>query len=127
MYYYYNKKSNSVCGTNIEVNKPELVSITEEEHNEYISKMKQRYTASWVNGKFVYTPHTKTQEEITKELRKKREPLLKAFDIYKSNVDYGIITETDSQHNKIVAWYNKILDLNEDAINNPPSEITKYI
>lgn len=127
MYYYYNKKSNIVCCTNKEVNKPELIPITEEEHNEYISKLKQRYTASWVDGKFVYTAHVKTQEEILKELRKKRAPLLKAFDIYKSNVSYGTVAETDSQHSKITTWYNAILNLDESAINNPPSEITRYL
>ena len=59
------------------------------------------------------------------ELRQKREPLLQAFDIYKSNVSYGI--ETDNNREEIVVWYKAILDLEESAIDNPPIEIRRYM
>lgn len=59
------------------------------------------------------------------ELRAKREPLLQAFDVYKSNVSYGI--EADVNRVEIITWYNSILDLDEEAINNPPIEIRRYM
>lgn len=59
------------------------------------------------------------------ELRALRKPLLQAFDIYKSNVSYGI--ETDNNREEIIAWYNAILDLDENAIYNPPIEIRRYM
>ena len=74
-----------------------------------------------------------TQDELNKkqdELRSQRAPLLKAFDIYKSNVNYGIIQETEVRKNIIIEWYNKILDLNEDYITkeeNIPYEILYYL
>lgn len=59
------------------------------------------------------------------ELRAKREPLLQAFDIYKSNVSYGIVA--DINRVEIITWYNSILDLDEETINNPPQEIRRYM
>ena len=59
--------------------------------------------------------------------RQLRSPILKAFDIYKSNVYYGVITETETQHTEILQWYQQLLDLNEDAIKNVPSAIAKYL
>lgn len=60
-------------------------------------------------------------------LRTLRAPLLDAFDIYKSNIYYGIITETDKQHAAIVAWYHDLCDLKESAISEPPAGIRKYL
>lgn len=60
-------------------------------------------------------------------LRTLRAPLLDAFDVYKSNVYYGIITETDEQHAEIVAWYHDLCDLKESAIAAPPVGIRKYL
>ena len=60
-------------------------------------------------------------------LRTLRAPLLDAFDIYKSNVYYGIIPETDEQHAAIVAWYHDLCDLKESAISEPPAGIRKYL
>lgn len=58
-------------------------------------------------------------------IRSIRESLLNAFDIYKTNVSYGV--ENDENHDQIVAWYRLILDLDENAINNPPEEIKRYL
>ena len=60
-------------------------------------------------------------------LRKQRERLLKAFDIYKTNVKYGIEQESEEQHTEIVVWYQKCLDLDYEAINNPPVEVVRYL
>lgn len=60
-------------------------------------------------------------------LRKKREKVFKAFDIYKQNVNYGILTESNEQHEAITLWYRKCLDLDYEAINNIPVEIEVYL
>lgn len=71
-------------------------------------------------------------EELVKErdlstLRQKRESLLKAFDIYKSNLIVGAISLSDAEKQQVIDWYNFILDLDEEAINNPPDVISKYL
>lgn len=60
-------------------------------------------------------------------LRFKREPLLKAFDIYKTNLIVGVISLSDEEKQQVINWYNLILDLNEGAIKNPPDVISKYL
>ena len=60
-------------------------------------------------------------------LRNQRAKLFKAFDIYKSNVEYGVIEETQETHDLITTWYLACLDLDYQAINNPPSEIVRYL
>lgn len=59
--------------------------------------------------------------------RSLREPILKAFDIYKSNVYYGIITETEEERTKILAWYQDLLDLKESALGNVPKKVEEYL
>ena len=56
-----------------------------------------------------------------------RSPLLAAFDIYKSNVAYGVIQENDALHKEIIAWYQALLELDEDAFVHVPKEITRYV
>ena len=60
-------------------------------------------------------------------LRKQRAIIFKAFDIYKSNVEYGVIEESEETHNEIVSWYQLCLDLDYDAINNVPHEVSRYL
>ena len=60
-------------------------------------------------------------------LRQKREKLFKAFDIYKSNIEYGLITETDEAHQRIASWYLLTLDLDYNAITNYPPELDRYL
>ena len=60
-------------------------------------------------------------------LRNQRARLFKAFDIYKSNVEYGVIPETQETHDLITSWYLSCLELDYQAINNPPSEIIRYL
>lgn len=61
------------------------------------------------------------------ELRAKRQPLLIAFDKYKSNVVYGVEFETEEQRLLIIEWYNAILNLSEYAIENIPDRIKYYL
>lgn len=60
-------------------------------------------------------------------LRTLREPLLAAFDIYKQNVNYGILTETAEERETILAWYRDLCDLKESAIREVPARIKKYV
>lgn len=60
-------------------------------------------------------------------LRAKRKRLFKAFDIYKQNVAYHLIIESEERHNEIITWYSQCLDLNANAINNYPNEIKPYM
>ena len=60
-------------------------------------------------------------------LRNKRTRLFKAFDILKENINFGIDTITNERKEEILTWYHKCLDLDFDALNNPPSELEKYL
>lgn len=60
-------------------------------------------------------------------LRAKRAKAFAAFDIYKDNVNYGLIEETEEEHRMIVTWYMGCLDLIPEYINNIPSVIKKYL
>lgn len=67
------------------------------------------------------------QQEKNKELRRLREPLLIAFDKYKSNVNYGVEFESEEQREKIIAWYRLLLELNEFAFENVPDRVKYYL
>lgn len=60
-------------------------------------------------------------------LRARRKQNLRAFDIYKSNVEYGIEYETAEEHDEIIAWYRGNLDLVQADIERVPERIAKYI
>ena len=71
-------------------------------------------------------------------LRELRKPLLQAFDIYKSNVYYGVVAETEEEHAEVLAWYAALLDIGntnakartmtaEGAIQNVPAGIRRYL
>lgn len=69
-----------------------------------------------------------------KQARQMREPLLKAFDIYKTNVSYGIETESETERDEILAWYNALLNLpstvtanREVALPETPEKIRYYL
>lgn len=79
-------------------------------------------------GRFIEDTNLKKEGEQTPEmLRQKRKKLFKAFDIYKTNVGYKLIAETKDRHGEIVEWYQKALDLDEEAINNYPEELNQYL
>ena len=66
-------------------------------------------------------------EEVLEAKRQLRKPILEAFDVYKSNLYYGVITETETEHYQILYWYQLLLDLDEYALENVPPTIAKYI
>lgn len=60
-------------------------------------------------------------------LRAKRKRAFQAFDIYKSNVEYGVITETEQEHEAIMRWYLSCLELDQSAIENIPDKVGRYM
>lgn len=85
-----------------------------------------------VNGQIVEVGYTEEKlnelEEIKlNELRSQRAPLLQAFDKYRSAVTYGIVTETETEHTKIVNWYNSILDLKNLDLELVPEKVKYYL
>lgn len=69
----------------------------------------------------------KNTNEYKNLLRAKRKPLLEAFDIHKTNVNYGICPENEEQRALILEWYYKLLELDEEAINNVPEHIKRFL
>jgi uncharacterized protein YuzE len=67
------------------------------------------------------------EKERIEKLRRLREPLLVAFDKYKSNVVYGVEIENEKQRLSIIEWYNAIKNLSENAIENIPDKIKYYL
>lgn len=66
-------------------------------------------------------------EEKLNLLRGVRKRLLTAFDVYKSNVSFGIIEQTEVEKEIAKKWYEKLLDLEESAFTEVPSQIKKYL
>ena len=60
-------------------------------------------------------------------LRMERERLFKAFDIYKANVRYGVVGESEEEHTLITEWYRKALDLDANAIKDYPVALNRYL
>lgn len=136
MFWYYLQNINHVWGTNDESIVPEnAIKLTNEQYEEYIYKIENGYDANFevINNSVIITYSIKENwENIQKEhelnvLRNEREPLLIAFDKYKTNVNYGIAIETEETRKIIIEWYNKMLDLDKTAFNNIPIEIKYYL
>ncbi len=68
-----------------------------------------------------------TNEFLPMAKRTVRFDLLRAFDIYKSNVSYGIIIENDTEKQEVIEWYKNLLDLNDCAFEHIPIKIKKYL
>lgn len=79
----------------------------------------------YVDGKLSYDTEGVKSKRIA-NLRIKRQALLVAFDKYKTNVLLGL-EGTTTLSDDILIWYHAILDLDEDAINNPPERILYYL
>lgn len=60
-------------------------------------------------------------------LRMERERLFKAFDIYKANVRYGVVGESEEEHTRITEWYRKALNLDANAIRDYPVALNRYL
>lgn len=100
-----------------------IVEVSKEDIDKIIDEF---WAYKFVDGKFVKDGNL-IKEHGLNLLRDKRTTLLSAFDIYKSNLIVGILNPTEEEKEEILNWYNRILDLDEDAINNVPSLISKYL
>ena len=60
-------------------------------------------------------------------IRQLRKPLLEAFDVYKSNVAYGVEQETSTEHISIMQWYQDLLDKKPNALEDIPLKIQRYL
>lgn len=100
-----------------------IVEVSKEDVDKIIDEI---WAYKFVDGKFVKDENL-IKEHCLNLLRDKRATLLSAFDIYKSNLIVGILNPTEEEKEEILNWYNRILDLDEDAINNVPSLISKYL
>lgn len=74
----------------------------------------------------LYVDEQSRQEYEKDKLREARKQELLAFDRYKTNVLLGI-DEDVKVSDEIVLWYRKVLDLDIDAIYNPPARIQYYL
>ena len=66
-------------------------------------------------------------KEASVAYRQLRKPLLEAFDIYKSNIAYGVCNESEAEHAEVMEWYKRLLDLDEVALTNVPQNVKQYI
>ena len=64
-------------------------------------------------------------------LRKEREKLFTAFNTYCTMKNSNCLPVTyatnNIEHEEILEWYSQILDLNEEAIFNPPTQIRYFL
>lgn len=60
-------------------------------------------------------------------IRQLRKPLLEIFDIYKSNISYGVETETAEERAEIIDWYKRLLDKDKSALVIIPDKIKRYL
>ena len=132
MRYYLNKNTKRVLISKHEIEDPNEIEFTEEIYNSYKELKKQpviAYLDIEDDKVIVVTKKRPEMSETVKieRLRNLRCPLLKAFDIYKINVMYNIITESESEKAEVLKWYQAILNLDKDAIENPLPQITKYL
>lgn len=65
--------------------------------------------------------------EETSVKRDIRRDLLSAFDIYKQNVVYGILDETQADRETVLRWYRALLDLDETAFSEVPPAVAAYL
>lgn len=137
MKYYYNIKEKyffSKIDDDYQIKKNEF-EVAKEIYDEYLDKTKKGYICSISkndNDISFTCVERKNKTDLEKQkalnkLRAKRKLLLIAYDKYKSNVLYGAITEDMATKSRIIFWYKQILDLKEDALNNVPNEIQRYL
>lgn len=86
-----------------------------------------------INAKLKDNQRLATKSNLSRQLlRQKRAIAFQAFDIYKTNVQYGIVTETPEDHAAITEWYSRCLDMEHpgvaaDALLNIPEAIGRYM
>ena len=101
---------------------PDMVEISKEEYDRL---------EEIINERIFGTKEEQAQRQLLAEFRSFRERQFRAFDIYKSNIEYGIIEETLSTHETILEWYDVMLIYPEGGVQEPfpetPAEVAKYL
>lgn len=78
------------------------------------------------NNKIVKkTISIKTQTTVNNKYSK--DNLIKAFNEYRNNVNYGVIKEDEATHQLVLKWYSLLINNDINSINNPPVVIRKYM
>lgn len=116
----------------IHVNIPkECIEISDELWQELLklgqARLKNNKTEDLVIEDFEQYIKSLTLDEKIELLRNKRSTILKAFDIYKTNVQYRIEIESEKEREIILNWYQELLDLKENAFDNIPEKIKRYL
>lgn len=101
-----------------------------DEHGQLINIVEDtEKRAAWQAGQDAIAPARNRAE-----VRRQRGVYLRAFDIYKSNVAYGIEAETPEQHNAVCDWYKSLLDITDEVtakeipvMPKPPDCIQRYL
>lgn len=68
--------------------------------------------------------HLAEETAVKRDLRR---DLLSAFDIYKQNVVYGILDETQAERETVLRWYRALLDLDSTAFSEVPPAVAAYL
>ena len=105
------------------------IEITEEQYNNIMENIYTgKIPAYQVENNVLNVVFSENEYKPTEdELRSRRTELLKAFDIYKTNVVYGIVLETPEEKAEIYGWYLGLLGLDEESFNNIPQQIKYYL
>lgn len=82
----------------------DCIQITKEEYD----RLSEEFDIL-ANGTYSYRGMVAKQEKF----RSFRQKQFSAFDIYKSNIDYGIIEETEEEREEIISWYMLMLEFPE--------------
>ena len=84
---------------------------------------------------FIERPQAKAKAEemaLPDMLRAKRAKAFKAFDIFKTNVAYGIVEQDEETRANVVEWYEHCLDMRypelvAESLDNIPPCISRYM
>lgn len=82
----------------------DMTEITKQEFDSYELEMDIRNHG---------TPEFQGMTTKKMEFRAFREEQFAAFDIYKSNIFYGVINESQEQHEEVLEWYDYMLSFPE--------------
>lgn len=84
-------------------------------------------------GNYRYENHTLVKQTKLSEspedlgLSSRRERVLKAFQEYRNNVNYGILTESEKTHEEMLEWLKRVNQKDASSITNPPAVILAYL
>jgi len=84
--------------------------VTQKGYNEV---SKAQYEALLVEAESSEAAVFSRVSKAKSDFRKYRGAAFRAFDIYKTNIEYGVVTETALQHEAIVEWYDDMLNFPE--------------